>query len=164
MRNADQTTTTQESKHADGVRSAKRWGAATIGFVVVLVAAFSVVVWRLKVDSDVNGRQTDRLSLLFDNFERVQADLADSTRKQTTLDCQQTAGRNEGIKQSWHAFIDNFATPEQQQRPDVIKFLADLDTRFPPLTCAQSSDTPVVVPLPSTVPGQASLPPSSSVP
>lgn len=134
---------TEAEAHRDDVRSARRWGRLTVGFVVVLVLVASFYGWRLKVDARDNGIQFDQLAQAFARFEVV-------TQQQTTLDCNQTSARNEGIKRSWHAFIDNFATPEQQQDPRVVKFFADLETAFPPLVCDQVPGSPVVVPLPST--------------
>lgn len=153
-------TTTDPSKRNDAdahplahdVAQVRKWSRATLAFFALIVVVGSFYAWRLKVDAENNARHTDQLTVLFANFDRVQQELLSATAQQTTLDCHQTAGRNEGIKASWHAFIDKFATPEQRQRPDVVKFLADLDVTFPVLTCPTVDGTPVVVPVPVTGP------------
>lgn len=146
-RGAEVTAAEHEVAHHRDVRAARRWGRGTVVFVVVLVVVGSLLIWRSQVNAHDNSVQFGQLNEAFRRLD-------DAVREQHSLDCAQTAARNSGIKASWQTFLDTFATPEQQKDPKVVRFKADLEARFPPLTCPTSPDTPVVVPIPvsTTVP------------
>lgn len=136
MSETGETMSTVES-HASSVAKAKRWGRATIAFVVVLVLAASFIFWRLRVNTDKLRAHDREIDSALDAGASAIRQIAEEVNRSKSADCRETNDRNVAIKASWHKFIDVLG-PDAAADPRAQAFFVELDREFPAATCTST--------------------------